>query len=838
MSNDARKYKSPISVRRESSPDDETPASNRRSPTIVRRVISSRGAAAEESSEEEFSEEEARPVVRNRIVPARRENSTPVEKAKKSPTSRIIPLRRTVVRAASSSSEDRTVVEEATQRSPTRRIIPSRKTVVKESPKSKEGRTVVGGATQRSPTSRIIPSRRTVVNESSEEEEEQKDRTTFRTKIRSPSTLKRSPAKSPSDKRTKSKSSDDEPSEKTKARRNSGGVSVVAPPKIKDKRPAPSADKKITLYPRQQDHFRRMREILDRFKFFLDTSEFGTGKTYIAMKLIQTLKPKHVVYISSVPIVNNGVKLFSDYELNDDTIFITFRGLIGSAGKNPKHGLLERRDYSVTNKNGNEKKIVEYVPSDLFRRMVEEGCILIIDEVQNIKNEGSLQTKAAMALEKEVIDSDSTESRVLELSAGPVNKEDHCITLMMRFRIIKHDKLFESSNGEFELTGAQDLLDFCYNLDPVKTDEVLEREGGFTKANASHLCYVLYTDVVLENISDSMIKPESEESVDVGNGFYHLSKRDAPYVLSAMKQLENAVGFINPKNPKFTNWAEITVALRQLEITKINLFIRLAKTALTENKHCKVVLGLNYLDSIKYISDKLEKYGVVVITGSVKVKERTSRVEKFNRPDDKIRVLIGTLKIISTGIHLDDRDGNFPRFAFGSSSYNFMECHQFQGRFLRGEVTKSSTVFRYVYGLFPKDDSDNSERRILDSLSRSTKVCKATLEKQVESGVTFPGDYATMPESDDVVPIRNGPYSLKEILGIVEAEFRSKLEDDELSEPRDDFDCPSPENKTSPKVVSSSKTKKGKSKKGKSKKGKSKKGKTKKEEEEEEEEEE
>jgi hypothetical protein len=432
--------------------------------------------------------------------------------------------------------------------------------------------------------------------------------------------------------------------------------------------------------------------------------------------------------------------------------------------------------------------------------------------VQNIKNEGSLQTKAAMALEKEVIDSDSTMSRVLELSAGPVNKEDHCITLMMRFRIIKHDKLFES-NGEFELTGAQDLLDFCYDLNPDKTDEVLERKGSFTKANASHLCYVLYTDVVLENISDSMIKPESEESVDVGNGFYHLSERDAPYVFSAMKQLESAVGFINPKNPKSTNWGEVTVALRKLEMTKINLFIRLAKTALTENKHCKVVLGLNYLDSIKYISDKLEKYGVVVITGSVKVKEQKSRTEKFNRPDDKIRVLIGTLKIISTGIHLDDRDGNFPRFAFGSSSYNFMECHQFQGRFLRGEVTKSSTVFRYVYGLFKEDDSDNSERRILDSLSRSTKVCKATLEKQVESGVIFPGDYATMPESDDVVPIRNGPYSLKEILGIVKAEFRIKLEDDELSEPRDDFDCPSPENKASPKVVPASKTKKGKTKK-------------------------
>ncbi len=517
----------------------------------------------------------------------------------------------------------------------------------------------------------------------------------------------------------------------------------------------------IVLEGDQPRHFSAMLRGLEQFKFFLDKSALGSGKTFTAMKLISELKLPHVIYISTQLILDSVKELFITYGLNHDN-FITYQSLRSITGHQPRHGLLTRIE--KINKKG--KPVVDFKVTEKFCQMVREGCLLIVDEVQYIKNR-TLQLVAVSELEREIIKSD-TKSRVLEMSGAPVNKEEHCINLMLRYQIISEPKLLELHRGSINLLGARSLVDFCRQLEPAKTNNLLARTN-ITKKNIGHLCYRLYVEVVQKYISDSMSRKQGPEFVDAANGMFYLHDSDVEFLKGEIRQLESAAGYIEGEvlDCSRTNWSKVTKALQRIEISKTNLFIRLATQVLDSNPQAKVVIGLNYIKSIDSVAEALSSWGVGIIMGRIPSSKRTQQIKKFNTPDTECRVLITMMKIISTGIRLDDQDGNFPRTVFGSASYDFMACHQFPDRFLRGVTTKSSTVFRYVYGVVEgsrKEILNSQERNILVALSKSTDICKETLEEQVAAGVKFPGDFVNEIEDEAVLPILPGPYVIRDLV--------------------------------------------------------------------------
>ena len=111
-------------------------------------------------------------------------------------------------------------------------------------------------------------------------------------------------------------------------------------------------------------------------------------------------------------------------------------------------------------------------------------------------------------------------------------------------------------------------------------------------------------------------------------------------------------------------------------------------------------------------------------------------INLFQKPDLEYRVYISILSVSATGIDLDDQSpkGLYPRYAFASPGFKIDELHQLTRRFYRAN-TQSSTVFRFVYA------KGYEEVGLLNNLARKTNVMKETLEKQVEGGVKFPGEY-------------------------------------------------------------------------------------------------
>lgn len=75
--------------------------------------------------------------------------------------------------------------------------------------------------------------------------------------------------------------------------------------------------------------------------------------------------------------------------------------------------------------------------------MVQEGTLLIIDEIQNIKNVSS-QFLACQKLIQEIVEAFSTadnKSRVLLLSGSPIDRQEHALHLFRSLHIMTEDRI-------------------------------------------------------------------------------------------------------------------------------------------------------------------------------------------------------------------------------------------------------------------------------------------------------------------------------------------------------------------------------------------------------------
>ena len=495
----------------------------------------------------------------------------------------------------------------------------------------------------------------------------------------------------------------------------------------------------------QGRHIDSMLKILKEFNFVLDISALSSGKTYTAMAIYQKLNLKHIIYIGTLSMIEQIREIFIKYNIPTDHLY-TFQKLRSVKGKQPKNGLLSRL--------GDEDEEVTFKATKKLKDLVAEGVLLVVDEIQYVRNDDSLQCSALLEMEKIIIKANNG-SGVMELSGLPGGREKYYMNMLRRFRIIKNSKLFSKSreNGGIELLGAKELQDFCMKYNPEKTKHILLNKP-FREKNILEVCFDLYTEVVQDLIADSMPPPDTDAKIDCKNGYYNLSNADSCHLNRAISNLDRASGYnsiTSSINPKHTCWPLVTKSLRHIEI-----FIANAKRDLDRNPKAKVCIGLNYTINIILVAEALKEYGSQILRGKIPGDKRNPIINKFNEPNSEYRVLVANMKIVNCGLNLDDRHGDYPRFVYGSASYFFIECHQFSGRFVRGKETMSDVKFRFVYGLVSK-----LEKSILKALSSHTDVCLRTLKKQVEKGVKFPGDY-----EDDIVNIEEcaSYYDVGEII--------------------------------------------------------------------------
>ena len=198
--------------------------------------------------------------------------------------------------------------------------------------------------------------------------------------------------------------------------------------------------------------------------------------------------------------------------------------------------------------------------------------------------------------------------------------------------------------------------------------------------------------------------------------------------------------------------AAVMRSLQIIETGKISLFARIARQVLDQSPQTKVVLAVNFSETIEDLQSLLYDFDPLILRGSTSVRNRGKILRDFEEASTRKRLLIANLTVASSGIDLDDKHGEFPRHAFVSPNYSTITSYQFGFRFLRAD-TKSNTRVHFVFakheGKSKEDSADIVEVRVLNALALKSGIMKEVTEEQALDHVVFPGDHPDWVENID-----------------------------------------------------------------------------------------
>ncbi len=498
----------------------------------------------------------------------------------------------------------------------------------------------------------------------------------------------------------------------------------------------------VALMPHQRKHTQTVCDILVQNSFALDTSPMGAGKTHTTFWLAAHFLFKFMVVVCPAAMEAAWRRVGLDYGFGPEQLIriVSFESLRSTAGNQPKHDMLVRQDTPSPTEPG--KSIASFTVTGGFREMVRQGCLVVVDEVHRTKN-NSDQYRAVKALTTYIAASRS-HSRTLLLSGTPFDKPEQLLRFMRMVGIITEPYLATSEG----LTGAGEVVRFCEKLD-AKTTAAVQRLG----LDVDKMCQELYLQVVQRFVVSSMPPPPLTATHDINNFHAKMSDKDMAALDEGIGMLNRAVHYNEMDDSVVLNkdnMGALTNALLVIELAKAATLLRLALAALLAHPTCKVVIAVNYEDTLTFIKNGFEEagFGVLKLTGKINKQLREERRLLFQQHDLKHRVLCGNLQVLNAGIDLDDTHGQYPRYAFASPSYIAMYMQQFIGRFLRAK-TKSKPHVSYVYGTERKLGSTKKckqETSIMNALHRKGVVMQLTLPKQVEAGIPFPNTYTKVVE--------------------------------------------------------------------------------------------
>jgi superfamily II DNA or RNA helicase len=224
---------------------------------------------------------------------------------------------------------------------------------------------------------------------------------------------------------------------------------------------------------------------------------------------------------------------------------------------------------------------------------------------------------------------------------------------------------------------------------------------------------------------------------DVKNGFYNINVQRTEELRAAIAALAHAVNYVEGQHTAVMgadNIGAVTKALVRIEVAKIDDMARVAAFSLRANPNCKVILCLNYLETIAGLAQNLAEYSPLVLTGSTKKHHRSPIINAFNG-DLTYRVLIMNTRVGGVGISLHDVDGDKPRVMIMSPSYKVIDIAQAAARIYRAG-TKSDAHVRMFYG-----KNTGNETNILSAMAKKTATLKGTFAEGVNRDMLLPGDY-------------------------------------------------------------------------------------------------
>jgi hypothetical protein len=518
-----------------------------------------------------------------------------------------------------------------------------------------------------------------------------------------------------------------------------------------------STVKPIQLRDYQMEHFRRTQAILEKFYFYVDGSEMGTGKTIIALAHSITHQLPIIVFCPLAArenwMVNAALYGVQIYNLPETGGVITYDTLRSRKGHQPKHGLLTRDDSGES---------PNFYATTLFTQIVRAGVLLIFDECQKLKNTSD-QYRATKALMRQFY-TVGGRSRAAFLSGTAMDKQEHAVNFLRMVGFIEQRNLYSKVRGETRFKGVEDLLTWAQRINPQALDEfMINNKFRATHSGSVEYVFNLFVSVIKPGIMSIM--PSLQLQKDIKNGYYILTPDEEQEYRLAIHDLANATRY-NPRTDTVIttkeNMGTVTKALMRLQQTKIPAMIRVVREKIAtpmfdangNRLTPKFILFADYYEGvIDRLMEELAEFDPVELTGRLPEYRRNENISRFQEPNANCRLLIGNPLVGGLAVNLHDTTGLFPRFMYIMPGYRINELHQATGRIARLGLIGKATI-RFFYGL-----CGVRENNILNALARKGE----TMQKvHLEQGAKFPNEYeneveggANKPVLDDVPETSN-----------------------------------------------------------------------------------
>jgi hypothetical protein len=489
--------------------------------------------------------------------------------------------------------------------------------------------------------------------------------------------------------------------------------------------------REIVLTPGQQPVYEDFLSLYKKYPILINVGIMGSGKTPTALKLAERYKWTIIICPNSA--MDVWEKELDRYGFDMSyVIIIPFHLIAGERSQDIAHNLLYR-DEDI------------FYPTEEFISYVDEGCYLIIDEFDWLKNK-TPRYHACKALLDVIVDTNAIvdtdgRSKAMLQSGTAYDKECHVLRTLHLISIIKDSVLYDFDDREkrLHLRGMAELITFCENVDREMTEDILYKNGVDIK-NIEHICFLLYRNIVQREIVRALPSPTLSVNLNCYNGYFHLSS-------IGQKRLKNAIQAFKTSTSTSTTCKDqkkrnISLIEKEKQNAKVEIIVRVGSIILTENVKDKLVVTYDFDEPILETYKGLKKFNPIIVNGKVDIEERNRIIEEFQEDNDNIRVLIFNTQVGFCSINLDDKYGGRKRWCLSCPTYYVPRMHQLIRRFYR-LTTRSDFTMIWVYG-----QCDIEETSILNVMARKTFVMKETSLLQVNEGHLFPGDYKKMFEEE------------------------------------------------------------------------------------------
>jgi len=484
----------------------------------------------------------------------------------------------------------------------------------------------------------------------------------------------------------------------------------------------------------QATHYERCKRILTSYGFYIDQSVMGSGKTYVALALAQSLGLTLLVIgpKSSLAMWEEKAK---EYHVPMHST-LSYQSLTGMGKGQPKHGhLLKTRE-----RDDNGDETISYTPNPSWSETCagSQGLLVVLDEAHNCKNPGNKE-KASGALLRAVRTAHraGVKAYYALLSASLMDKDHMCIQFLRVLGMYTQRALTDNLHNT--RPGYEEIVRNLRQVAPQATQTLAYPPAVQVAPTALYEnLYHLFTEALLPACSSSMPDPVLPSKMT--NVFY---KVKSPVLLARLQKsqadltsalrYDDAHGTVRMEQDSI---AAVNRACMDHEWALAEVALRDAWAWLAKTPTGKVIVFTNYKKTLHFIQHHLTATGVksVGYEGKMTTNQRVAAVRAFQQ-DASTRAFVSNVACGGVSISLHDLVGNQPRLVLIFPTYKILDVYQATGRAVRRGMRTEADV-RMLYS------DDYPLMHLFDALARKTGVLKA-VNKGANALTTrkYPGEF-------------------------------------------------------------------------------------------------